>query len=134
MTLVDTNVIMYAGGSAHPCQGPAVAFLDRVAAGAVSAAIDAELLQELLHRYRSLGRWDLGLRVYEITRHIFQSVLPVTGEVLDAARQLLDQDAALMTRDAVHAGVVRIYGLDSICSFDRDFDRIPGIYRIEPGA
>jgi predicted nucleic acid-binding protein len=41
-------------------------------------------------------------------------------------------DASLAARDAVHAAVVLVYGLTGICTFDRDFERIPGISRIEP--
>ena len=38
-----------------------------------------------------------------------------------------------MKRQSVlHAAVVLEYRLDAICSFDRDFDRIRAIRRIEP--
>jgi predicted nucleic acid-binding protein len=37
-----------------------------------------------------------------------------------------------MARDAVHAAVVQVHGLDSIASFDRDFDKIKGLRRMEP--
>ena len=50
----------------------------------------------------------------------------------DRARILLDEYPQLMARDAVHAAVVEIYKLQSICSFDRDFDRVRGLRRIEP--
>jgi hypothetical protein len=36
-----------------------------------------------------------------------------------------------MARDVVHAVVVQVHGLDSIASFDRDFDKIKGLRRIE---
>jgi uncharacterized protein len=132
VTLVDSNVFMYAAGREHPLKKRAAAFLERVALGSVDAAIDAEVLQEILHRYRALGRWVEGRLVYDTARMVFPEVLPVTAEVTDRARRLLDGISGLMARDAVHAAVVQVYGLDSIASFDRDFDKIKGFRQIEP--
>ncbi len=134
MILVDTNVIMYAAGADHPHKGPSVALLERVAGGEVEATIDAEVLQEILHRYRAIGRWDDGRRVFGFTRQIFPAVVPVTANVLDRARRLLDSDLQIMARDALHAAVVMAEGLEAVCSYDRDFDLIKGIVRTEPDA
>jgi len=37
-----------------------------------------------------------------------------------------------MARDALHAAVVMHEGFDAICSYDRDFDAITTITRVEP--
>ena len=132
MILVDSNVLMYAAGAEHPCKALSAALLERVAAGEVEAAIDAEVLQEILHRYRAIGRWKDGRRVYDLARTLFAVVLPVTEAVMDQARQLLDSSRKLSARGAVHAAVVLVNGLDSICSWDRDYDGVRRIRRIEP--
>jgi len=132
--LVDANVIMYAAGAEHPHKRPSVALLGRVAHGEVEATIDAEVLQEILHRYRAIGRWEDGRRVYDLARQLFRNVVPVTAEVLDRARRILDTDRRIMARDALHAAVVMSEGLEAVCSWDRDFDRIKGIVRREPDA
>jgi len=132
--LVDANVIMYAAGAEHAHKRPSVALLERVARGEVEATIDAEVLQEILHRYRSIGRWEDGRRVYDLARKLFRNVVPVTADVLDRARRLLDTDRRIMARDALHAAVVMAEGLEAVCSWDRDFDRIKGIVRREPDA
>ena len=130
MILTDANILMYAAGAEHPHKAPSVAFLNRVASGEVEATIDAEVLQEVLHRYRSLNRWTDGQRVYDLARKLFPDVLSITGEVMDEARQILAIDATLTARDAVHAAVVILYQLDGICSFDTDFDRIAACPRV----
>jgi predicted nucleic acid-binding protein len=130
--LVDSNILMYAAGSAHPNKSPSIRFLESVAEGSIDAAVDAEVLQEILHRYRALNRWDDGKRVYDAARRIFAVVLPVTADDLDVARGLLNEHDSLTARDALHAGIVRNHGLDGICSFDRDFDVVPRLKRIEP--
>lgn len=132
MVLIDTNVIMYAAGTEHPHKAPSIAMLKRVGTGEVEATIDAEVLQEILHRYRAIGRWKDGRRVYDLTRQLFPEVVPVTAPVLDRAREILDSDSRIMARDALHAAVVIAEQMDAICSFDRDFDRIVGLNRIEP--
>jgi hypothetical protein len=130
--LVDANVFMYAAGAAHPHKQPSVRFLEQVAQGDVEAVVDAEVLQEILHRYRALGRWQDGRAVYDLARRIVPVVLPVTAEILDTARALLDRHAALSARDALHAAVVQVRALRGICSFDGDLDRVPQLLRIEP--
>lgn len=132
MILIDTNVLMYAAGAEHPNKASALAVLRSIAAGEVDAAIDAEVLQELLHRYRALRRWSVGKRVYEGARKVFPVVLPVDAATTDRAYELLSKHRTLMARDAVHAAVVQLHGLDGICTFDRDFDRIAGVERIAP--
>jgi predicted nucleic acid-binding protein len=130
--LVDTNVLMYAAGAPHPNKEPSARFLERVADGEEDAVLDAEVLQEVLHRYRALDRWEDGRRVFDLARVIFPVVLPVTADVLDRARTLLDAYPHLIARDGLHAAVVLHHELDGLCSYDRDFDPMPGIRRFEP--
>jgi len=132
LILVDANVFMYAAGAYHPNKRPSVRFLERVAAGEVEAAVDAEVLQEILHRYRALGRWRDGRRLYDLTRRLVPLVLPITAEVTDRARELLDGDEELTARDALHAAAVQVHEARALVSFDRDFDRVEGVERQEP--
>lgn len=132
MILVDANIFMYAAGAEHPYKAPSARFLMRVAQGEVEASVDAEALQEILHRYRAMGRWADGRRVYESVRRIVPVTYPITVEVLDAARDLLDSNDGLTVRDAIHAAVFLDSGAAAICSYDRDFDRVAGLRRVEP--
>ena len=134
MIVVDTNVLMYAAGRSHPCKKPSLRFLEQVASGEVEAAIDAETLQEILHRYRALGRWKEGRELYDMARRLLSTVLPVTAAVMDESRRLLDLEAGMSARDAVHAAVCLVFEAEALCSWDRDFDRIAGVRRMEPGA
>lgn len=134
MILLDANIIMYAAGAPHPHKAPSVALLERVARGDVEAALDAEVLQEILHRYRALRRWNDGRRVYDLARRSIVTVFPVTAEVTDEARQIMDDHPALMARDALHAAVCRVVGAKAICSYDADLDIIAGLRRVEPPA
>ena len=131
MILVDANVLMYAAGAGHPNKAPAMGFLKRVAQGQVEATVDAEVLQEIIHRYRALHRWHDGQKVFTLARGLFPEVLSITGAVMDRAKQLADEDPTVSARDAVHAAVVVTYQLEGICTFDQHFDRIRGCRRVE---
>jgi predicted nucleic acid-binding protein len=130
--LIDANVIMYAAGAEHPNKRPCAEVVDLAAQGQLDAALDAEVLQEVLHRYRAIRRWADGRRVYDLARMVFPLVLPVTAEILDRARRLLDLHEGIMARDALHAAVVLVEDLEGICSCERDFDRLPEIRRLDP--
>jgi predicted nucleic acid-binding protein len=132
MILVDANILMYAAGGEHPCKEPSARFLTQIAKGEIDAVVDAETLQELLHRYRALRRWEDGRILFDSARVLFPSVIAITADILDGARLLLDKYPHLMARDALHAPVVNHHGFDAICSFDRDFDQVDEIRRIEP--
>lgn len=132
MILVDSTVLMYAAGTVHPHKGPCVELLERVASADVEAAVDSEVLREILHRYRAMNRWSDGRRVYDLTRRIFPGVVPVTADVLDGARGLLDLHPGLTAGAALHGAVVQTHSLDAICSYDRSLDRIAGVKRMEP--
>ena len=132
MILLDANIIMYAAGAPDPHKAPSVALLERIARGDVDAALDAEVLQEILHRYRALRRWNDGRRVYDLARRSIVTVFPVTAEVTDEARQIMDDHPTLMARDALHGAVCRVAGAEAICSYDADLDIIAGLRRVEP--
>ncbi|MBM4193081.1 MAG: type II toxin-antitoxin system VapC family toxin [Gemmatimonadetes bacterium] len=134
MKLVDTNILMYAAGEEHANKAASVALLERIARGQDDATIDAEVLQEVLHRYRAIGRWAEGKRVYDMARVIFPVVLPITVKVMDRARLVMDRRMGMMARDALHAAVVLTEKLDGIYSYDTDLDGIPGVERLVPGA
>ncbi|MBI2379007.1 MAG: type II toxin-antitoxin system VapC family toxin [Deltaproteobacteria bacterium] len=133
MILVDANVLMYAAGAAHSNKAPSVELVHRIAAGTVDAVVDTETLQEILHRYRAINRWEDGRQLYSLTRALFPRAVPITEATLDRARDLMERHAALSARDAVHAAVSIEIRASSICSYDRDFDMIPEIRRVEPG-
>lgn len=54
---LDANVPIYAAGRPHALKEPCVEVLTRVAERPQAFITDAEVLQELLHRYLALGRW-----------------------------------------------------------------------------
>jgi uncharacterized protein len=66
LILIDANILMYAAGAEYPHKAPSVSLLRSIALGELEAAVDAEVLQEILHRYRAIRRWEEGRDVYAL--------------------------------------------------------------------
>ena len=130
---IDANIPIYAGGREHPYKAPCLQVLRVAALHPWSFFTDSEVLQELLHRYRSSRRWALG-------RDIFQSfaeamryrVEPVFLEDVERAGDLADRYPEVSSRDLVHASVMKRIGIDRIISTDMDFDKLSGVVRLDP--
>ena len=62
---IDTNVPMYAAGKVHPYKDACIQILHRVATGELLACTDAEVHQEIFHRYWSIGLLDKSVKSNE---------------------------------------------------------------------
>jgi predicted nucleic acid-binding protein len=127
---IDSNIPMYVAGREHPNREPARRFLERVKAGKVEGCTSTQVLQEILYRYTALGNRDLACDVYTLFVDICPVVLGVDLADTDLACELVGEVPGISVRDAIHAAVMRNHDLESIASFDEDFDRIAGIRRI----
>ena len=133
MILVDANVFMYAAGAVSPQRPACQAFVRSLGLGmSTGACTDAEVLQEVLHRYRSIGRAALGLQLFDGIVDLAIPILPVSEADLLHARNLLAEHPELSTRDAVHLGVLQSHDISEIYSYDRGFDRVHWVRRREP--
>lgn len=132
MILVDANVFMYAAGAPHDFKLPSLKFLHDAARMERICCINAEILQEILHRYRAINRWEEGREVYHLAKKIIPTVEPIGGEILDKTVELMDTYPHLMARDCLHVAHCILADLEGICSFDQDFDTVQEVRRIEP--
>ena len=131
---IDANVPMYAVGVEHPLKGPCVAILEAIARGQLQAVTDAEVLQELLHRYTALGERTRAVEVCRLFLQVVPEVLPITGEVIEEALELHLQYPQLPARDSLHWAVMRCHDLRHLISADRHFDGLPDLERLDPAA
>jgi len=88
------------------------------------------VLQEILHRYSSVGKPTVAGRIYSLFVDICPAVFSVTLADTDRARDLLVTVPGIAARDAIHAAVMLNHNLEWIATFDAHFDRVPGISRL----
>ena len=130
---IDANVPIYASGRTHPNKEPCLHILRLVAEQPRSFVTDVEVLQELLHRYRSSRRWTLGREVLRGFAEVMRDrIEPVLARDIDLATNLADRHPDISARDLVHAAVMQRLGADHIITADTDFDRLPDLTRLDP--
>lgn len=131
MILIDSNVPMFIVGGSHPHRLDAGAAVTRAIAAGERLVTNAEVLQEICHRYQTATRIDMIQRAFDAVYGIVDEVLPVARDDMDLAKDLLlRRSTGLSSRDAVHVAVMQNHGIDRIMSFDRGFDAVPGIERV----
>lgn len=130
MIFIDSNIPMYLVGKPHPHKTEAQVLLERMVALKQRLVTDVEVLQEILHRYVAINRRDAIAPAMKVTLDLVDDVFPVERADVLRAGEIVQNRALFSARDAVHIAIMERYGIDSIMSFDADFDRWPGLKRI----
>jgi len=119
MMFVDTNVLMYAVGRAHPLRHEARAFFEASLAEERPLATSAEVLQELMHAYIPVNRLGTLGAAMKLAASTIQTVWPVEPDDVQFAHQLLESYRGLGARDLLHLASCRRRGVRAIKTFDR---------------
>jgi predicted nucleic acid-binding protein len=121
---------MYLVGAPHPHKAESQVLVANLTAAGQQLVTDAEVLQEILHRFIALNRRDAIGPTCQALLDIVDEVFPVEKADVLRAAEIAQHRAAFSARDAVHIAVMEHHGVKSILSFDADFDRWPGLRRI----
>ena len=130
MILVDSNIPMYLVGSPHPHKADAQRLLEKLIADRERLVTDAEVLQEILHRYVAIDRRDAIQPGFDALMGAVDEVLTVDRRAVERAKQIVLGYRQLSARDAVHLSVMEQNGIHEILSFDAGLDAFPGITRL----
>jgi predicted nucleic acid-binding protein len=128
--LVDSNIPMYLIGADHIHKFDAQRLIEKLIGERERLVTDAEVLQEILHRYTSIRRHNFIQQAFDALLGVVDEVFPVDRAVLERAKQIVLAYTELSARDAIHLAVMQNHGVDRIFSFDAGFDRFPGITRL----
>jgi predicted nucleic acid-binding protein len=128
--LIDSNIPMYLVGSAHPHKVDAQQALERSLSSGQRLVTDAEVLQEILHRYVAIGRRDAIQPAFDAVLGVVDDVFAVEAADVERAKTILLGSQRLSARDAIHLAIMERHGIDQIMSFDAGFDGIPGVTRV----
>jgi predicted nucleic acid-binding protein len=133
LPFLDTNILLRHLLDDHPEQSPrATAYLARVEAGDVRVRIaETVIFETVFTLQRQYGHPKAEIR---------DKLLPlveIQGIILPGKRRFrrvfdLYVDLNLPFVDAYHAVLIDDLGLTEIVTFDREFDRVPGVTRLEP--
>jgi uncharacterized protein len=120
---------MYLVGGLHPLKDASQRLLESLV-GRERFVADAEVLQEILHRYISINRRDMIEIAFGTVFRIVDDVLAIDRSVAERAKEVSFSHRQLSARDALHVAVMQRHGIDRILSYDAGFDGVPGITRV----
>lgn len=132
MILVDSNIPIYLVGGAHPNKEAAQRLIERAVAMRERLVTDAEVFQEVLHRYVAIRRREAIQPAFDALLGIVDDVFAVQLTDIQRARRLVLGPGELSARGALHVAIMHRQEVDQIMSFDRGFDAIPGVSRLRP--
>jgi predicted nucleic acid-binding protein len=130
LIFVNSNIPMYLVGGAHPHKAETQVILERLIAAGERLVTDAEVLQEILHRYAAIDKREAIGPAFQVTLDIVDEVIPIGKAEVLRAGEIVQNRAVMSARDALHIAVMERHGIRSILSFDGDFDSWPGLQRI----
>jgi len=128
--LVDSNIPMYLVGAPHPAKADAQRLLEQLIAASERLVSDAEVLQEILHRYVAIERRDAIQPAFDALLGVVDEIFPIEAEDANEAKQIVLGVNRLSARDAIHVAVMRRRGVERILTFDTGFDGVPGVTRV----
>jgi predicted nucleic acid-binding protein len=128
--LIDSNIPMYLVGAPHPHKSDAQRLLEGLVSQRHRLVTDAEVLQEILHRYVAIDRRDAIQPAFDALLGVIDQVLAVDLATVERAKQIVLGRRQLSARDAVHLAVMEQHGIEKILSFDSGFDGFPGVTRL----
>jgi len=130
---IDANVLIAAYLDSQGQGAKSRALMSKIATGEQNATTSALVVNELFYKIketRGVEAVERANRILMSYTHL--SILPIDVKV--AGESIAYMKEGLGTSDAFHAATMKIAGVATICSFDRDFDRLKakGIKRQEP--
>ena len=121
---------MYLVGTPHPHKADAQRLLENLISDRQRLVTDAQVLQEILHRYVAINRRDAIQPAFDALLGIADEVLPVDRATAERAKQIVMGRPHMSARDALHLAIMEQHGIEQILSFDSGFDSFPGITRL----
>lgn len=130
MIFVDSNIPMYLVGAPHPHKADAQRLLERLISDRQRLVTNAEVLQEILHRYVAINRRDAIQPAFDALLNVVDQVFAIDQAVAERAKEIVMGHPKISARDALHLATMEAQGIDQVVSFDSGFDGFPGIARL----
>jgi len=121
---------MYLVGAPHPHKADAQRLLEKLISNRQRLVTNAEVLQEILHRYVAVNRRDAIQPAFDALLNIVDQVFAVDQAAAERAKEIVMGHPKMSARDALHLAIMETQEIDQVLSFDSGFDGFPGIARL----
>jgi predicted nucleic acid-binding protein len=130
--VLDTTVLVYAKGAAHPLRDPCRRLIAAIADGEIQATTTVEAIQEFVHvRARRRGRAE-AVALGNDYSDLLSPLLTVAAEQLRQGLAIFEHSEQLGAFDAVLAASAIGAGATALISADSAFATIPTLAHVVP--
>jgi predicted nucleic acid-binding protein len=123
VVFVDANIPMYLVGADDRYRTDARRLVERAVEARERLVTNAEVLQEILHRYTAINQRDAILGVVD-------EVFSITADDVERAKNIVQGRRKHSARDAIHLATMERHRVSRIMTFDKGFDSYPGVTRV----
>jgi predicted nucleic acid-binding protein len=127
---VDSNIPMYVVGANERYRIDAQRLLEQALSAGERLVTNAEVMQEILHRYVAIDRRDAIQPAFDALLGVVDEVFPVTPDDVERAKTIVYGRRQHSARDAIHLATMERHGITRIMTFDAGFDSYPGVKRV----
>lgn len=131
MIFIDSNIPMYLVGAPHANKLAAQRLLEQSISGRERLVTDAEVLQEILHRYTAIDRRDAIQPAFDALLGVVDEIFSIDLRAVERAKAIVLGSPRLSARDSLHLAVMEQHQVERILSFDAGFDGFPGVARVK---
>lgn len=117
-------------GAPHPNKTNAQRLLELATARQERLVTDAEVLQEILHRYHAIQRLEAIQPAFDALLPLIDEVLPIELTTVQRAKEIVGGSVDLSARDAVHITAMEHAGIRQVMSFNAGLDQWPSLQRM----
>lgn len=128
---LDTNVFIHAYDTSTSKGKDSYRLLERITKGEQRACTSWLVLNEMVYFFQKEGRVEKAKMAWEnaTTMHNL-AILPIDQKAAMHVVKFVSE--GLIATDAFHAAVMAANGIETICTYDKAFEKIKGIKRQEP--
>jgi len=127
---IDSNIPMYLVGDSAEHQHAARRLLERAILGGEKLVTNAEVLQEILHRYVAIKRRQAIQPAFDALLGVVDDVFAIARQDVERAKEIVAGRPSLSARDAIHVATMEHHGVTQILTFDAGFDSHPAVTRV----
>ena len=125
---------MYLIGADHPNKTACETVLDRLIGEKQRLVTDAEVFQEILHRYISINRREAIQPAFDVLNALVDFVFPISPSAVETAKNLVLAHPGTSARDALHVATMELNQVSKILTFDKGFRLYRGIQLVPTGS
>ncbi len=136
IVFLDADVCLHAAIPSSPAHQACAWVMTEIAYGRINAAIDVEVIREILSRLRQAGERDKAYTFIESLMQLIPIQYPVNIQDirLAAALSRMPEAQRLRPSECIHLAVMQHHGLNTIISMDSAYDEFPELTRWDPQA